>query len=159
MSYLKSALYKPKRIIVLLLTLTCVIFAQRAQEADLSTSTQSTSFATAAERVGFLDRYLMFPSQPKDAHYQLFYQDNSVGFPPGPSDWDMRIVVYIEPADSDLWLKNMKQVDKLENFGWLLDLIGTVQSSLDKARYFESLGKRAALLEDGVLALWYSTLY
>ena len=159
MSYLKSALYKPKHFIIPLLILACVIYAQRSQEADLSTSTQSTSFATAAERVRFLDRYLTFPSQPNDAHYQLFYQDNSVGFPPGPSDWDMRIVVYIKPADSDLWLKDMKQVYKLENFDWFLELIETEQSRLDEARYFESLGKRAALLEDGVLALWYSTLY
>ncbi len=125
---------------------------------DLSTDTHSSTFATAEERLEFLDRYLNFPTQPKDAQFTLVYHDNSRGFPPGPSDWDLQIVVWLEPGELPLWLKDMQGVEASDGFDWVSELSPNLSASLlDKAQFYEAPGKRAALLEKGVLALWYST--
>ena len=87
-----------KRFLILLLVFMAFpAQAQRTADIDLSTDTHSSTFATAEERVEFLNRYLDFPSPPKDAQFTLIYFDNLQGFPPGPSDWDMRMVVWLEP--------------------------------------------------------------
>jgi hypothetical protein len=136
-------------------------YAQRltAPEAlDRTTDTLSSSFTTVKERLEFLDRYLNFPSQPVDAQYHLIYFDNSVGFPPGPSDWDIKVVVWLEPKDTPLWLKNMTKVATFDDFDWVLKLSPeSTELDLETAQYFETSGKRAALPKEGVVALWYSS--
>ena len=149
----------PKRILLLLVFLLLPAHAQRTAAPDLSTNTQSSSFATSEARLAFLARYLNFRSGPKDAQYHLFYKDNSQGFPPGPSDWDMRIVLWLEPADVSLWLQDVREVEVSDGFDWVSELSQDLGASLEEARFFEASGKRAALLQEGVLALQYSTMY
>ncbi len=144
----------------LLLVLLLPVHAQRTATPDLSTNTQSSAFTTPEERLAFLERYLNFQSEPRNAQYHLVYKDNSQGSPPGPSDWDFRIVLWLEPADVSLWLQDVREVDVINGFGWVSELSPDLGASvLEEARYFEGAGKRAALLEEGVLALWYSTLH
>ena len=150
-----------KSIHFLIVFLILPVYAQRPATpatTDLSTDIQSSTFATAEERVEFLNRYLDFPSPPKDAQFTLVYHDNSQGFPPGPADWDLRMVVWIEPLDAPLWIKDMKEVEASPDFDWVLDLSPDIdRTMLENAQYFEIPGKRAAMPKEGVVALWYST--
>ena len=146
--------------LLLLVFLLLPAHAQRTATPDLSTNTQSRSFATPEERLAFLARYLNFRSEPRDAQYHLFYKDNSLGLVPGPSDCDFRIVLWLEPADVPLWLQDVREVEVSGGFDWVSELSPDLGASLlAEARYFEASGKRAALLQEGVLALWYSTMY
>ena len=146
-----------KYLFILLIFLPLPAHAQRTP--DLSTNAQSSRFATSEERLAFLARYLNFRSEPTDAQYHLFYRDNSRGLVPGPSDRDFRIVLWLEPADVPLWLQDVREVEVSEGFSWVSELSPDLGARLGKARFFEASGKRAALLEEGVLALLYSTMY
>ena len=148
-----------KYLFLLLVFLSLPAHAQRTTTPDLSTNTQSDVFATSEERLAFLKRYLNFRSEPRNAQYHLMYKDNSQGFPPGPSDWDLRIVLWLEPADVPLWLQDVREVEVSGGFDWVSELSPDLGPNLEAARYFEASGKRAALLQEGVLALWYSTMY
>lgn len=133
--------------------------AQRLNPPDLSTDTRSEAFATAEERLAFLKRYLNFQSVPRDAQYHIVYFDNSQGRIPGPSDWDIRVVLRLEPGDVSLWLADLTEVKASGDFGWALKLGPDLEEEvLAEAHYFRGPGKRAALLEEDTLALWYSTL-
>ncbi len=146
-------------LILLALYLSLQVHAQRETLPDRSTDTTSTAFSSSEERIHFLDTYLNFPSPIKDAHYHIVYFDNASSFPPGPSDWDIRIVIWLEPQNVPLWLEGMKEISELEDqFTWVTEFdAGLEPEALTDASYFEALGKRAALLGEGVLALWFST--
>ena len=68
-------------------------------------------------------------------------------------------MLWLEPADVPLWLQDVQEVEAIDGFDWVPELSPDLGASLEEARYFEAPGKRAALLEEGVLALWYSTMY
>ncbi len=38
------------------------------------------------------------------------YQDNSRGLVPGPSDWDVRAVVRVRPADTARWAEGLRRL-------------------------------------------------
>ena len=135
--------------------------AQDAPAPDRSTDTDSAAFGSAAARVEFLDRYLTFRSVPLDAHYRVFWSDNSGGRVPGPSDWDLRIVLTLEPDDVPAWIEGMREVAPgKEDLDWVMEFApGLDAAGLDAARRYEASGKRAALLAPGVLALRYSTMW
>ena len=148
----------PRSILFLLVFLLLPAHAQRTAAPDLSTDTRSSASMTPEARLAFLERYLNFWSEPKDAQYHLVYKDNSRGFSPGPSDWDFRIVLWLEPAE--VHLPHVRQPEgDLGGFDWVSGLSPDLGANLAEARFFEGAGKRAALLGEGVLALYYSTLY
>ena len=147
--------------ILLVLYLSSLAHAQQEALPDRSTDTSSTSFSSPQERINFLDKYLDFPSPIKDAHYHIVYFDNGSSFPTGPSDWNIRIVIWLEPENTPLWLEGMNKIEELETpFTWVTELGTELEPEwLTDASYFEVSGKRAALLEEGVIAFWYSTLH
>ena len=161
MGSVKRSIFLCTLFVLLTFCLSSQVHAQREALPNRSTDTNSTNFSSAEERINFLDTYLNFPSSIKDAHYHIVYFDNESSFPPGPSDWDMRIVIWLEPKDVPLWLEGMKEISELEDpFTWVTELdTGLELEILTNASYFEASGKRAALLEEGTVALWYSTLY
>jgi hypothetical protein len=51
----------------------------------------------------------------------------------------------------------MTEVAPFDDFNWVLQL-SPENTEFETAQYFESSGKRAALLNANTLALWYKTL-
>jgi len=49
-------------------------------------------------------------SEVKDAEYHIIYCDNSGGLVPGPSDWDIRVALKVDPEDILLWTDGMKKL-------------------------------------------------
>lgn len=60
--------------------------------------------------MAFLNKYLIMPSEVLDAEYYIFYQDNSTGMVPGPSDWDIRVALKVKEADIPLWIEGMEEI-------------------------------------------------
>ena len=81
-----------------------------ATERTRSTETRSADFRTDAEKLAFLDQYLVFHSAVEATEFFIVYRDNSTGLVPGPSDWDIRAVLKLDRADVPRWTGGMQQV-------------------------------------------------
>ena len=75
-----------------------------------TTDTRSSMFATDAEKIAFLQQYLTLASPIQAAEFHIVYHDNSAGGVPGPSDWDMQVVLVVAPADLPRWTQGMQPV-------------------------------------------------
>jgi hypothetical protein len=141
-----------------LLLLVVMIFSSTvlAQEFSLTTDTASSQFATLEEKIAFLERYLELPSEAKAAEYHIVYHDNSSGRVPGPSDWDMRVVVKVESEAIPLWLESLKATEEPFDLSWAFALVQDWH--LESSPKFFTGDKRVAVFEvEGVVVLWLST--
>lgn len=71
--------------------------------ANKSTDTLSAEFDSDTEKIAFLDQYLVLHSAVEAAEFHIVYHDNSTGFVPGPSDWNIQAVLKVAPADVSRW--------------------------------------------------------
>jgi hypothetical protein len=125
-------------------------------QSSLTTDTKSSQFATNEEKIAFLERYLNLPTKVEAAEYHIVYQDNSTGRVPGPSGWDMRVVVKVAPEDIPLWLESSTETTEPFDLTWAYDLVKEWQ--LKSVPKFFVGNKRAAVFEtEGVLVVWLST--
>jgi hypothetical protein len=60
-----------------------------------------------AEKIAFLSRYLSAKSDIEAAEFIIEYQDNSGGWVPGPSDWDIQAAMKMQPRDTRLWAEGL----------------------------------------------------
>jgi hypothetical protein len=91
--------------------------------ASLTTDTHSARFATDAEKVAFLRRYLVFASPVQAAEFHVVYYDNSGGVP-GPSDWDIHAALKVAPEDVALWTEGLRPADAAgADLAWVAALL------------------------------------
>lgn len=69
-----------------------------------STTTKSSSILTLGERVRFLHEYVTFRRNYETLDFDIAYHNNSRGWVPGPSDWDVRIVATIPADEIPAWI-------------------------------------------------------
>ena len=79
-----------------------------AARPNLTTDTQSSQFTTETAKLAFLQRYLKLATPVQAAEFHIIYHDNSGGFVPGPSDWNIRVLLKVAPADIDRWTTGMQ---------------------------------------------------
>ena len=94
-------------IAVILILLSAVTGCNRR---SLTTDTKSTQFSSEQEKVRFLATYLQMESDVEAAEFHIRYQDNSGGWVPGPSDWDIQAVMRVRPGDLSRWTEDMSIV-------------------------------------------------
>jgi hypothetical protein len=68
-----------------------------------SVRTTSTPFPTLQAKVAFVHRYVAFRRTYETLDFDLFYQNND-GVPPGPSDWDVRLVATVPASEIAAWI-------------------------------------------------------
>jgi hypothetical protein len=84
--------------------------APRAITASLTTDASSAQFATNAEKIAFLRRYVTLYSAVEATEFHIVYHDNAGGRISGPSDWDMRVALKVAPADTPAWTSGLQAV-------------------------------------------------
>jgi hypothetical protein len=133
------------------------LFNVRAQEqTSLTTDTVSSQFATNQEKIAFLERYLKLPTKIEAAEYHIIYHDNSTGRVPGPSDWDMRVVVKVASEDMLTWLESLTATTEPFDINWVYEL--AKDWKLTSTPRFFTGDKRAVLFEaESVIVWWLST--
>ena len=57
-----------------------------------------------ADRIDFVEQYVTVIHEYEEVDYDIFYQNNSDGFVPGPSDWDIQIVAKVPPDTLQEWI-------------------------------------------------------
>lgn len=76
---------------------------QTETRADKTTDTLSAQFANDAEKIAFLKQYLTLHSEIEGTEFHIRYYDHSMGLVPGPSDWDIQVVLKIAPENLSAW--------------------------------------------------------
>ncbi len=103
---------KYSRITMLLVAVICGLLG--CTDESLTTHTSSTQFGTKQEKLDFLERYLVNRAGLLDAEYRIDYQDNGSGRSvPGPSDYDLRMILRILPDSMNAWTSDVERQDFL----------------------------------------------
>jgi hypothetical protein len=79
--------------------------------ASLTTDTRSDQFATDADKITFLRRYVTFSSAVEATEFHIVYHDNAGGPVPGPSEWNIHVALKIAPADIPAWTSGLQEMD------------------------------------------------
>lgn len=84
---------------------TAVVLAA-CQPEPVSKSAIETSAARAelADRIRFIETYVSFRRGYRQLEYNVVFHDNSGGWVPGPSDWDVQLLAVVPPAEVDDWI-------------------------------------------------------
>jgi hypothetical protein len=85
--------------------------SHKSRRGQMTTDTRSSTFPDDHSKIVFLKKYLKLPSEVEAAEYHIRYQDNSGGVVPGPSDWDMQVVLKDKPDSLPLWTDGLTQID------------------------------------------------
>jgi hypothetical protein len=108
---------------VLLLSALAACGARGGASTSLTTDTRSAQFATDAEKIAFLRRYVTLYSQVEATEFHIVYHDNSGGRVPGPSDWDMRVALKVAPGGVPAWTSGLREIDAAgADLSWSADL-------------------------------------
>jgi hypothetical protein len=92
--------------------------------ASLTTDTRSTQFATDAEKIAFVHRYITLYSAVEATEFHIIYHDNAGGAVPGPSDWDMRVALKVAPSDILAWTSGLQETEGAgADLSWGIDLL------------------------------------
>lgn len=69
-----------------------------------STDTTSSALPSLERRVEFLERYVTFRRGYRDLGFHIAYHNNGGGMAPGSSEWDIRLVAVVPPAELAAWI-------------------------------------------------------
>jgi hypothetical protein len=98
--------------------------ARGETSASLTTDAQSSQFATNAEKIAFLGRYITLSSAVETTEFHIVYHDNAIGAVHGPSDWDMRVALKVAPVDIPAWTDGLQEIDGAGvDLSWGTDLL------------------------------------
>lgn len=101
-----------------------------------TTDTDSTQFATLAEKQAFLERYVSFRRHYDDLEFDISFLDGGGGMVPGPTEWDVRIWAKVPEESLGDWKSGMGSTEApdiswvsgipnapvgLESFQWYAD--------------------------------------
>lgn len=92
--------------------------------ADKTTDTRSSAFTTDADKIAFLEQYLLLASPIHATEFHIVYHDNATGGVAGPSEWDMQAVMLVAPADLPRWTEGMRAVSAQDvDLAWAYALL------------------------------------
>src|ERR1043166_651586 len=106
-----------------LLTVSMLIAGCRSHT-SLTTHQKSSQMSSDAEKIAFLRRYLTMKSEIEAAEFTVDYEDNSGGWVPGRSDWDIMAVMKMRPRDTGLWSQTFYKISPDEqDLSWGMSLL------------------------------------
>lgn len=121
-----------------LLIFVVFLIAECARSGPPSTDTSSDKLATLADKVAFLQQYVRFNRNYRQLDFSIRYTNNSGGMVPGPSDWDIRIVAQVPPAELPNWWSGLKPVASPDT-EWVTSLRTAIDHS-GVSRWFQDEG-------------------
>jgi hypothetical protein len=105
-----------------------LLVAGCGQSGPPSTNTSSKKFATLADKVTFLQKYVRFRHNYHQLDFAIQYSNNSGGLVPGPSEWDVRIVAVVPPGELGAWTSGLTPATSPDT-GWLADVPTSIDHS------------------------------
>lgn len=123
-----------------MILLTAVLVGCTGPTGPASTDTSSDSLPSLGERVEFLQRYVTFRRGYVDLGFQIVCHNNNGGMVPGPSDWDIRLVATVPPAELDDWVPAGEASLPTADTQWLAGVPGA-ESAAGIVEWYTSPGR------------------
>ncbi|CAZ97466.1 MULTISPECIES: hypothetical protein [Zobellia] len=144
-----------------LVLVTLIIYACQAE--NKSADIYSYQIDDKTEKIETLKKYLTKESGLIEAEYHIWFQDNGTGRIPGPSDYNIKLALKVEPDSLDSWTNYLDRSSKKIS----IDLWDELQ--LDKnfwklesepELYHSSLSTEVKLLfrKENIILCIYSTM-
>jgi hypothetical protein len=106
------------------LLLTAALGGCSGPTGPISTDTSSDSLSSLDQRVEFLQRYVTFRRGYNDLGFHIVYHNNGGGTVSGPSDWDIRLVADVPPAELAQWVPAGVSATSFADMKWLANVPG-----------------------------------
>ena len=103
-----------KHVILSILSLVLVSCGPKSK----STTTDSHTFSTLAEKKAFLERYVSFRRTYETLTYLIAFRDGGDGGVPSPSEWDVRLIATVPTSEIDSWISGLT-VTTAPDTSWL----------------------------------------
>jgi hypothetical protein len=97
--------------------------AFRPGSASMTTNTRSASLPTDQAKIAFLKRYLVLPSEVEATEFHIVFHDNRKGLVPGPSDFDIQVVVKVHPDKVPAWTAELPKAAAPFDISWAQDVV------------------------------------
>jgi hypothetical protein len=93
-----------------------------AATATMTTDTHSSNLPNDQAKIEFLKKYLEMYSEIEATEFHIRYDDNSTGLVPGPSDWDMQVVMKVAQNRLASWTAGLQKTEETD-LSWAYDLL------------------------------------
>lgn len=106
--------------------------ANDKKDGPSSTNTLSSDkqFNSLLQKIEYLQQYVTFRRAYYELDFAIFFQNNSEGLVPGPSEWDIRLVASIPEADIKEWTKGLEPIESVAlETEWIKELPGPIDRS------------------------------
>ena len=94
-----------------------------------SVTETSISHAHLADRIQFIENYVTFRRTYIRLDYDVNYHNNSGGFVPGPSDWDIQLLAVVPSKEVDQWIPGKAIKNEVSSSQWLQTLPGSIDKT------------------------------
>lgn len=108
--------------------LTAVLAGCGGSTGPASTDTSSDAVPSLEARIEFLQRYVTFRRGYTDLGFRVVYHNNG-GLVPGPSDWDIRVVAAVPPAELADWVPAGAAATPSADTRWLVGVPGAERAT------------------------------
>jgi hypothetical protein len=119
-----------------------------------TTDTRSSDLGGEAEQINFLGQYVTLRSAVSETEFHIVYHDNSGGLVPGPTDWDIQSVMWVE--DVSAWIGDKEMVDSAD-FSWVESLVDDSVRPSSQPVYYANSSTTIAVFEPEKLIYFRST--
>lgn len=103
-----------------------------------TTRSNSSAFATLAERTNFLHQYVTFRRTYETLDFDIMYQNNGGGMTPGPSDWDVKLIATVPASELQAWIPAGASASAASDTNWLKSIPTKVDISGVNEWYMDS---------------------
>jgi len=127
---------KGKRVImwgflaIVMVIITGIFMFGRSESGPPTTKINSSHFKVKQEKIEFLKKYVTCFSEVIDTEYNIEFYNNSGGFVPGPSDWNITVALKVPLEKVNNWIKGFEEIEKKE-----MDLFWWDGLELDKTKW------------------------
>ena len=115
----------------------------------------SASKSTLAERIQFLESYVKFRRKYDKLEYNIYYQNNSGGRLPGPSDWDIRLVAQVPSDEIAQWISPDMKAGNPPKDGWHLSTANEIDVN-NVTQWHIAGGRSLGIDPDGSIIVYRS---
>ena len=122
-----------------------------------SIDTTSEQVATLPEKIKQVETYVRFRRKYEKLDYRLMYKNNSGGFVPAPSEWDVRLVAIVPGEQLQDWSEGLESVDSAEQ-DWLKEVPTKIDYS-GVSKWFRKGGVTVGIDEERRVVVYRNQAY
>jgi len=138
-----------------------ILFLSFCSSKNKSIDIYSYQTKSKGEKLRILKDYVRLDPGLRDAEYHIWYQDNSDGWIPGPSDYNLTLALKITPDSIDHWLKGLsRSTTEITHAPWQKLKLDSSWNFTSAPEYYgaeQENGAKIVYRDEGIILALYST--